>query len=161
MNRSQSFPLLTASLFALALLISIASCGPGPTPGPPVLHLGRDTCAECGMIISESRFASALTIQVDGSPDHRLFDDIGDMLAYERSHPDLHILARYVHDYESQPSADWLNAQTATYLTSDTIKTPMASGIIAFADPARCQAAASAAGTRPQILADLQSRSRP
>lgn len=160
MNLSTHQPLrLLAAAFVLSA--SLASCGPGPTPGPPTLHLARDTCAECGMIINEARFAAAITVDVDASPEHRLFDDIGDMLAYERAHPDLAILARYVHDYDSKPTADWLDAQSATFLTSDTIKTPMASGTIAFADPARCQAAAAAVGTQSQTLTELKARQRP
>ncbi len=174
MNPSKPSSRFTSGLTSLALLTSLTSCGPTPAPGPPTLHLARDTCAECGMIINEARFAAALTLDPNATPnatpntsanstanissDHLVFDDIGDMLAYERAHPDLPILARYVHDYDSKPTADWLDAQSATFLISDTIKTPMASGIIAFADPTRAQAAATAANTHPLSLSELLSR---
>lgn len=144
-------------LLGLGVVGALCGCDSSPAPGPPDLHPGRDTCAECGMIISEARFASAITIEVEGAPEYRLFDDIGDMLSFESSHPQLHVIARYVHDLQGQPGLDWLDAESATYLAAESFKTPMGSGIVAFADLSRCQAAVADSGAHPMKFSELRS----
>jgi copper chaperone NosL len=123
-----SLALCTVSMLALAMLFG-AGCTGEREDGPPKINLGRDECVECGMIISEERFSSALIVEEHGRLQPQLFDDIGDMLDYERGHPEAVIMRRFVHDYET---GTWLAAADAVYVSTDAIHTPMGSGVVAF-----------------------------
>ncbi len=52
------------------------------------------------MIISEVKFAAAMEVSVDGHPEVLKFDDIGDMLVYERKNPQLQVRRRWVADLD-------------------------------------------------------------
>jgi copper chaperone NosL len=132
MNRA----LLLIPLLAAAL----SACNRTELTGPPDLRLGRDECAECGMIINEDRCSSALLISTDGTREHALFDDIGCMLDYSPELPAV-IIESFVHDH---PTRVWLTAHDATFILADekSFPTPMGSGLAAFADPAAAQRAA-------------------
>lgn len=127
------------TLLALALLLP--SCRQEPLQGPPQIRLGRDLCAECGMIISEEACSSALLIEKDGSREHALFDDIGCMLDYQRKQdPSALTVDEFVHDYASKR---WTQGASAAYLlTGDNqVRTPMGSGILAYATAEAAHAA--------------------
>jgi copper chaperone NosL len=125
---SRAAPLVTAA--ALGLVLS--SCAAAADPSvPPEIVYGEDVCAHCGMIISEPRFAAASWVASDTGPAARLFDDIGDLVAYEDQNPDLHVLSRYVHDYRTE---EWLDAEDATFVRTEAASTPMGSGVVAFGD---------------------------
>jgi copper chaperone NosL len=111
----------------LGILLLLASCGQESGQlEPPEIRYGRDTCAQCGMIISDPRFAAAAATG-DGSVS--IFDDIGDLLAYRKENrPDWIMI--WVHDYNTQ---EWLRAEDAWYLLSPAIHSPMGWGIAAFA----------------------------
>jgi copper chaperone NosL len=120
-------------LLATAVLALFSACGSsGSTvPTPPVIHYGEDICEECGMITSEARFAAAY-LASDGHG--HIFDDIGDMLKSSINTQD-QITAFFVHDYDHQ---DWIRAETAYFVQSNQLSTPMFSGVAAFelAEPA-------------------------
>ncbi len=131
----------TLPITVLAAL-TLAGCTRPPLTGPPELRLGREECAECGMLVSEDRCSSAALIDRDRERLYIFFDDIGCMLDYERtSADDAEILERYIHDYATR---EWLDADNAAYLFAgpQAIQTPMGSGIAGFAtaDAARAQA---------------------
>ncbi len=113
--------------------------GGGAADRPPRIRYGADACDECQMIISEARFAAA-TVTAAGEA-HR-FDDLGDMLAYHRRTGE-DVAAYWVHDLDT---AEWLRAERATFVRAPTFPTPMASGLVAFADPARARAFAQEHG---------------
>lgn len=95
-------------------------------PRPPVIHYGEDICEFCGMIVSEERFAAGYLLP-DG--EERIFDDIGDMVqAYRQEEAE--VTALFVHDYTEHT---WIRAETAFYVQSDHLTTPMLSGLAAFA----------------------------
>jgi copper chaperone NosL len=117
-----------------ALCAAMSSCQRRVAQGPPEIRLGRDECAECGMMIADDRFAGALL--VDGAGERRalVFDDIGCMLDYERRHaPEVAVTGRFVRDGATRA---WVGAEGATYLCADRdrLATPMGSGIAAFGD---------------------------
>lgn len=126
---------MTRHLTALAALMIVAAasgCAEKPLTGPPEIRLGREECAECGMLISEERCSSALLVERGGRREHEMYDDIGCMLDSELERgPERRILERYVHDYESK---QWIAADAAVFLLGDpdALATPMGSGIIAF-----------------------------
>ena len=119
-------------LCIILLTLILTACGGGQLKiEPPKIYYSEDVCDHCNMIISDERFAAAMIIEVsEGRTDSRIFDDIGDMLYYHKKHPEFRVLARYVHDYETHA---WLDAETAFYVHSKDVHSPMGHGIIACA----------------------------
>ncbi len=113
--------------YVLLLTFLLSACAsPDAGPRPPEILYGQDVCDECGMIIGEAKYAAA-TITLDGQA-HK-FDDAGEMLVYHMEHPEEQVKAWFVHDY---PSEAWIRAETAFYVLSPQIASPMGHGIAAF-----------------------------
>lgn len=128
---------MTRALLIIGLIAHVlVGCARQQPDAPPQVHYGRDECAHCGMILSDERTACALRVTADGKTSDLLFDDIGDMLAYERANAGLKIAARYVHDFDTR---QWLPAEGAKFIRSEDIHTPMGSGIAAFSDATRAR----------------------
>lgn len=118
-----------------------AGCGSKTTDpsAPPEIRYGQERCAYCTMSIDDARFAAAW--RTPGQSE-RHFDDIGCMVNAHRRES-LPTGSRFwVHSYTSQ---DWLDANQATYVVAQTIKTPMAYGVAAFATAAEASATVPAA----------------
>ena len=48
----------------ILLVLFLAACtARASQPTPPKIHYGEDICTDCGMIISEPRFASAYAVE--------------------------------------------------------------------------------------------------
>lgn len=136
--------------WALAALL-LASCRT-PIPGdPPKIVFGRDACARCGMMISESRFASGY---VDASGQSVVFDDVGELLAAAKD-PSFS-KAAFVHDFEGDA---WVRAEAAFYVHVPALATPMGSGVVAFKDRSRAEAFAGPRGGGPVL--DWKAIARP
>lgn len=125
-------------LLAISLTALMApGCGEDKVSGPPTLHLGRDECAHCGMIVNEERFSCGIRT----SDSALVFDDIGCMLDYRAEHGELNNVEEFVHDFSTQK---WTSAGRAAFVlaSSGTVATPMGSGIVAFntTDAAAAQA---------------------
>lgn len=60
----------------------------------------------------------------------RRFDDIGEMLAYQKETGD-DVATWWVHDLTS---GDWLKAEDAHFVIGAGVATPMGFGIVAFSD---------------------------
>ncbi len=132
-------------LFAIVMVV-LAACGGGPgTPEPAKIRFGETICTECGMIISQPKYASSFAYaESEGRFKSLPFDDIGDMLSYMRAHSELTPAGIWVHDYNSE---EWIEAEGASYVVSTAIMSPMGHGIAAFADKAAAeQLAAETAG---------------
>ena len=124
-------------LFVLSALPFVAGC-PGEAPradAPPDMRYGLDPCDRCVMIISEERFACAY---VTPAGEARRFDDLGCLTAFlvERPEP---VAEVWVHDDETR---GWLRGREATYVRTSGI-TPMGTGLVALADPAKARARGS------------------
>jgi len=121
----------------LAFCLTLAACAQQPAePQPPEIIYGQDLCDNCGMIISEAKYAAA-TLLVEGGS-HK-FDDISDMVIYHLDHPNEVVKAWFVHDYNSEA---WIRGETATYVRGD-INTPMGGGIVAFENKAEAESVAA------------------
>ncbi len=131
---------LRTPVFALLLL---AGCAGEEPLAPPQIRLGRDECAECGMLIMEDRSSAARIIDAGQGPEPQLFDDIGCLLDREREEQGVRVLARYFRDHQT---AAWIPEARETFVMAEGVRTPMASGIIAFADPARADSKAAETG---------------
>lgn len=118
-------------LTLLVTSIALTGCGESPTLDPPDVRWGQDVCAECGMILSETRYAAAVIYLVDGERNVRLFDDIGEM--FEIDDPPRHDVRYWVGDAGTER---WIDAETAVFVRSPAIHTPMGRGVAAFADEA-------------------------
>ncbi len=115
------------SLFLLIYLaVFLAGCArKNPANMPPKIRYGEDACDECRMIISEQRYAAAFRT-VDGT--ERRFDDLGCLQDYLRKNNETPVQI-WVGDYHT---GQWLNSDSAFYVRSPEISTPMAHGIVAF-----------------------------
>lgn len=116
----------------LTLLLVSAACAGGPDfDTPPEIRYGEDVCQRCQMIINEARFAAAY-VTADGQT--RLFDDLGEMLAYHDEFVE-EIVVYWVHDYDT---AEWAKADSA-YFVQSAEPTPMGFGLVAFTDRDRAE----------------------
>lgn len=119
----------TASLAALLATIGATTgCGPEPTLDAPEVHYGMAVCEVCGMIVSDERYAAAIVMIEDGRSRFVVLDDIGELFDFQPASGTE--FRRYVND---QRTLEWVEATEATYLVSDNLKTPMATGVAAFA----------------------------
>lgn len=128
---------------ALILLVAIVlgACAPqSDGPQPPDIAYGQDVCDECGMLIDEPGFAAA-SLTTDRVMSK--FDDIGDMLVYHARRPELGVRAWFVHDHDSE---EWIRGETAFYVLSSRIASPMGHGIAAFRDRSAAEAFAGEIG---------------
>lgn len=144
--------------FAIALLLcSLAyGCSRTATDAPPVVHYGRDECAGCGMIVSDERYACALRVTIDGETRDLIFDDIGDMLDYQREKGGAMQVARcYVHDFESKR---WIDGSTAAFVKSDDVHSPMGSGIVAASDRTAAESLQAKLGGKVLSYADISAK---
>lgn len=131
-------------LCVLAAAAALAGCSDVDASLPPDVTYGVSVCADCGMIISDERYATALVIEDErGRPEALLFDDAGDQIIYERENKTGKVLARWVHDQQTNA---WLPAESAWYIRAKSLPTPMASGIAAFAQKADAERMASELG---------------
>lgn len=121
-------------------LLALAGCSESVPVAPPVIHYGQDLCALCSMIITDDRFAAALVCE--GRPgqrqglEARAFDDVGCLLGDESRNPDRAVAGRWVRDFRSDR---WHVADTAVYVQSRQLHSPMAFGLAACADRASAQ----------------------
>jgi copper chaperone NosL len=115
------------TFFVLFFSLALAACQPMSSgPQPPDIAYGQEVCEQCGMIISEAQYAAA-SVLTDGTT--RKFDDIAEMVMYHMDHPDQPISAWFVHDYNTEV---WIRGESAFYVMSADLATPMGGGVVAF-----------------------------
>jgi len=119
---------------AAAALAGLLGCQ-GGRPGPVEIPLNEESCSHCRMAVSEREFA-AEAVAPDGRVDY--FDDIGCLAAWVRERRPSPEVALYVVDFET---GEWLAAESAYYVKSDQIPTPMSFGLVAFGDAERADRA--------------------
>lgn len=108
--------------------------------GFPVIHYGAEQCARCGMIIDEERFAAARSGPGKAS---KHFDDIGCCALDAVEDPPAEGVRLFVHDYNDE---SWLDANGASYVIAESIRSPMAYGLAAVRDQQAAQQLAGEAG---------------
>lgn len=108
---------LAATTFALAA----AACA----SGAPTIALGIDACAECRMIIADSRFAAVL---VSGTGKAITFDSIDCLLAYVAAHPGDRHREVLVAD-AAAVKLGLVRAEDAVFVRASALRPPMGSAI--------------------------------
>lgn len=117
-------------MMGLTAVFFLAACGSDVNlEEPPEIRYGEDVCEQCGMIISEARYAASY-VTTDGYV--RLFDDMGGMLIYDlNNQEEVHVY--WAHDLNTE---EWIKADEAIYVLNDDLTTPMGWGLAAFANTA-------------------------
>jgi copper chaperone NosL len=125
-----------AAVFSLMAAVALWLCACRQALLQPVEIQPEDVCARCKMAISERRYASEFVTK--GETAYK-FDDIACMLrVIQERHSRGDIAAVFVVDY---PTRRWINALEAWFVRSQSLKTPMGGGIVAFQDQPRAEAA--------------------
>jgi nitrous oxide reductase accessory protein NosL len=111
-----------------------AACGKSePGTGPPGIVYGEATCARCGMILKDPRFAGALRLPEPGGGTHVVvFDDIGELFLTLVKPGAPAPSEIWVHDAVSEK---WIDGRRAVYVHG-AIQSPMGLGLEAHADRA-------------------------
>lgn len=136
-------------LLSLLVCSAVAGCGNEPSEGPPDVQYGHAECTNCGMIVTNERYAAAAVLPI-GEPNRELiFDDINCLIEFERSRPLSANARRYVHDASS---LKWLRAEEAQYVRDPAVHTPMGSGLQAFSRSSTT--ISSASQTYDQLVAE-------
>jgi len=114
------------SLVLLMGILLIYSCEVRPTPEP--VRFGKDQCAFCRMAIVDAGFASELKTKKGKV---YKFDAIECLAAFYLSGkiPKQEVLAIWVSDYKQKK---FIRAETAYYLISPNVRSPMGLNIAAF-----------------------------
>lgn len=109
-------------------LCFLLACGASES-GPPAIVLDATSCAHCRMLVSELAYAAAFR---SAGGEERVFDEIGCLLTELPA-----VGARvWVHDYET---SEWLEGEEAFFVRSESIRTPMGGGIVAFSSRERAE----------------------
>lgn len=143
---------MKTAAIALAAACLVAACA-APPVGPPEIVLDRSACSHCGMLISERIYAAALRTTDGGE---QVFDDLGCLLAALRKPGN--VAARvWVTD---AAGAGWIDGAAALFVSSPSLRTPMAGGIVAFADRGAAERSAAQLGTAvvPSLTALLEQK---
>lgn len=132
--RNNLTTLWAASL--IAGLVVLANCQKRTIE--PVAIVVEDMCSYCKMAISEKQYAAEL-IDNEGQPFK--FDDIGCMLSFIKENSvSVSASSFFVMDFDQR---QWIKADSAYYVRSSELMTPMNGGVIAFKDPSKAQEAAA------------------
>lgn len=118
----------------VAMVIVLAQCQRRATE--PVAIEANDMCSFCRMSISEKRYAAEL---IDDEGEVFKFDDIGCMANFiKQKKNNATVQGTFVMDFDRR---EWLKAETAFYVRSSELRTPMNGGIVAFKDQSSAEAA--------------------
>lgn len=129
-------PFRLLAVLALATLI-LAACDSDEVGGAPEINYGRDICIECGMIIDDARFAAAYRL-ADGT--EKIFDDLGGLIVNGRESGELNAASIWVSDFENEVLVE---AESAYFVPTLGVASPMGHGILAFSDRSRAEAMAT------------------
>jgi len=140
MTRRHLLRLMATAPAAMALA-PLAACG---ASGPRPIRIGEEECAHCRMRISEEPFAAQLLNDRGRS---WVFDSIECMVEWSLQEPEIpesRIQGWWVTDFEAPGS--WLDATRASFLRSESLRSPMGLGLSAYDGRAAAEAQQGAHG---------------
>ncbi|QUL52089.1 nitrous oxide reductase accessory protein NosL [Paenibacillus tritici] len=114
-------------------LLILAACGQKKYE-PVAINEEVDICVVCNMQVKDDAFATQLTTK-DGK--NYKFDDIGCMNEWKTTNGTDQIGMDYVRDYNDK---SWVEFSKASYVYDETLRTPMAYGVVSFKDQAAAEA---------------------
>lgn len=139
-----------AAVAATILLPTLLwQCSSGPRP----IQYGADACAFCKMTLMDKHYGAEV---VTKKGKVFVLDDANCFIKFQQKsevRPE-EIAGRYITDYSHEGVL--LEADKAVYLRSDNLKSPMASGIAAFANPADLEVVKGQIGGETLSWEDLQ-----
>ncbi len=142
------FPLHRSPFPSIAsLCVLLTACQPG---GPRPIAFGEEPCTHCHMTVADPRF-TAEAITPAGKT--FVFDDVGCLASWllESGTP---IRAAWVASFLAP--ANWIPADSAMYLKTSSIRTPMSSGLIALRPGAEADSVLAALGGSLQRWSDVR-----
>ena len=131
------------------LAVLVAACG---VAGPEPLSWNEAACTHCHMTLADRRFGAEV---VTTTGRFLQFDDAGcaaEHLSSRAIAPE-EVSTVWVIDYTHPDSL--IAAATATFVQSDTFRTPMGSGLAATADPAAADSLARATGGKVRTWTEV------
>ncbi len=141
---------LVAALGAVGtgVVLAVVFLWPGAPAGPEPIAWGRDTCAQCRMHLTEPGFAGELR---DGRGRLTKYDDVGCLVRAMRGMRE-EMPGAWVEDHASGGFVPLLGAHL---VRTGGGRTPMASGVVAFADEDAARRFVGAQGGEIVTLEDL------
>ncbi|RSK28401.1 nitrous oxide reduction protein [Bacillus sp. HMF5848] len=112
------------------IILLLAGCGGSPSYEPRDINPEIDVCVICNMSVAAIDHATEVIVK---NGDVYTFDDIGCMLEFivEREQNENDIMKSYVTDFVT---GEWVDFQSAHFTYDKRFWTPMAFGVIAFAN---------------------------
>lgn len=107
---------------ALWLLGLLLACGPR---GPRDIAFGEETCSHCHMTVVDARFSAQVITRTGRT---YIFDDVGCLANWLR---DTRVAIASTWVWSMAPGEGWIPAAEAVYVQSDSLHTPMGSGLAA------------------------------
>jgi copper chaperone NosL len=123
----------SVALMVVMSLVILAACGQKKYE-PVAINEETDICAICNMQVKDDAFATQLTTK-DGK--NYKFDDIGCMNEWKEQNGTDNIGMDYVRDYNDK---EWIEFNKASYIYDESLRTPMAYGVVSFKDKAAAEA---------------------
>jgi copper chaperone NosL len=122
------------ALASLSLLILLTACTSGPEP----LRYGQESCAHCKMSISDKRFGAEV---VTKKGKVYKYDAIECMLAATDEDKKLQEDALTYWVVDASDEGDLVNANSAQYLVSEKLPSPMGANLTAYGSREKAEAA--------------------
>jgi copper chaperone NosL len=117
---------ITKGAVTLTLAV-LVSCTTGPEP----IHYGKDACDHCRMTIMDPKFGAEL-VTTKGKVFK--YDDVNCMVNHAKGLPDGMAGATHLLIADMAAPATLIPVQSAFFLRSDEIRSPMGSRVAAFSD---------------------------
>lgn len=127
------------TLLILPISFLLFSCTPS---GPIPINLNKDNCDYCKMSISDGRFGAEV---LTSKGRNYKFDDLSCMLEYIQENKNTTFSSVYIHDYLKENVL--IPAETASYVHSSNIKSPMNGQTAAFATKEKADEFAKSVGS--------------
>ena len=113
----------------LMLIIVSAAVLMGCEPKPQPINYGSDECAYCRMMITDAEFGSQIVNKQGRS---YKFDSVECMAAYDLTEESENFHSKWVPNFLNRE--EWLMAENAEYLHSETLRSPMGLFLSAYKD---------------------------
>jgi copper chaperone NosL len=113
----------------LSLIVLSAAIFMGCEPKPQPINYGSDECAYCRMMITDAEFGSQI---VNNQGRAYKFDSVECMAAYDLTEDGENFHSKWVPNFLDID--EWLKAEDAVYLHSETLRSPMGLFLSAYSN---------------------------